>query len=242
MRRSALLFFGTLLLSAETPDRFEVAVIRPTEAGPGTGTSFNLFEGGRLKITNEPVRLLIRVAYQLQNIQIVGAPSWVDSDGYDIEAKTAARGKIPQGQVSPLMQNLLAERFNLKFHHETRDLSVYALVTAKDGPKLKRSAEGESSGMNSSGGARGSHLKATATSMLLLANYIGNRLGRIVVDKTMLDGGYDFSLDWTPDETPDSSSPSLVTALRDQLGLRLETQKSPVEVVVIDHIERPSEN
>jgi uncharacterized protein (TIGR03435 family) len=96
--------------------------------------------------------------------------------------------------------------------------------------------------MNTSGGPKSSHLIATGTSMELFAGYLGNRLGRIVVDRTGLTESYDFTLEWSPDETADSSMPSLVTALRDQLGLRIEPQKAPVEAVVIDAISRPSEN
>jgi uncharacterized protein (TIGR03435 family) len=231
-----------LPLSAQPQTHFEVAAIRPNPAGPSAGTSFNVFEGGRIKITNEPVKLLIRVAYQLQNAEIAGGPNWLDTDRYDLEAKTGRPEKPSQGDLGPFMQSLLAERFNLKFHWETRELTVYAMVTAKTGPKLKAKGEGEMAAMNTSGGAGGSHLTATAASMDMLARYIGNRLDRIVLDKTNLTDAYDFTLDWAPVQTPDSSSPSLVTALAEQLGLKLESQKSPVKVLVIDALERPSEN
>jgi uncharacterized protein (TIGR03435 family) len=227
---------------AQLSQQFETAVIRPTLAAANAGTSFNLFEGGRLRIVNEPVKLLIRIAFQIQNAQIAGGPDWLESAHYDIEAKTGFPEKIKPDRLRPLMQSLLAECFNLKFHRETRELTVYALVAAKDGPKLKSPAEGESASMNTTGGPKASHVTATATSMESLAGYIGNRLGRIVLDKTGLSGSFDFKLDWSPDEAPDSSSPSLVTALREQLGLRLESQKSPVEILVVDSIDKPSEN
>jgi uncharacterized protein (TIGR03435 family) len=139
------------------------------------------------------------------------------------------------------MRSLLVDRFHLKFHLEKREMNVSALVMAKEGPKLKTAAEGERSGMASKTGAT-SQLAGTAVLMPLLASYVGNRLGRIVVDRTGLTGAYDFTLEWAPDEKPDSPAPSLVTALREQLGLRLESLKSPVEVLVIDSIDRPSEN
>jgi uncharacterized protein (TIGR03435 family) len=157
---------------------FEVAVIRPTSADMNTGTSFNVFEGGRLRITNEPVKLLIRVAFQLQNSQIVGGRSWLDTDRYDIEAKTGRPERITPGQLSPLMQNLLAERFHLRFHRETREMAVGALVVAKGGPRLKAKVEGEGAAMNTSGGPGTSQLIATGVSMELLAGYVANRLGR----------------------------------------------------------------
>ena len=227
---------------AQLPQSFETAVIRPTQTAANAGTSVELFPGGRIKIVNEPVKLLFRMAFQLQNAQIAGGPDWLDTGRYDIEAKTGLPEKIKPDQLVPLMQSLLAERFGLKFHRETRELPVYALVVAKDGPKLKPKSEGESSGSNTTGGTNASHLTATATSMELLAGYIGNRLGRIVRDKTGLSGSYDFKLDWSPDEGPASTLPSLVTALREQLGLRLESQKSPVSVLVIDRLDQPSDN
>ncbi len=229
-------------VSGQSPQRFEVAVVRPSLAGPSAGTSFNVFEGGRLRITNEPAKLLIRVAFQIQNAQIAGGPGWLDTDRFDIEAKTGRPEKIKPDQMSTLMQSLLAERFNLRFHRETRGLTVYALVVAKSGPKLKAEAEGESTAMNTKGGPGTSQLIGTGVSMELLAGYVGNRLGRIVLDKTGLSGSYDFTLDWAPDQASDSPAPSLVTALREQLGLRLESQKSPVEVLVIDSMQKPSEN
>jgi uncharacterized protein (TIGR03435 family) len=233
-----VLVAGTLL--AQSPQQFDVAVIHPSQAAANAGSSLNLFDGGRVKITNEPVKLLLRIASGLQNSQIAGGPAWIDSDRYDIEAKTGRPEKIQQGDLKLLMQSLLAERFGLKSHRETRELTVYALVAAK--PKLRIKTEGEVSGMNTSGGAAKSKVTATATSMELLAGYIGNRLGRIVVDKTGLSESYDFALEWAPDQAADSALPSLTTALKEQLGLTLEQQKSPVEVMVIDAISRPSEN
>lgn len=244
--RSMLLAFAALALasgaSGQELDGFEVASIRPSSAAANEGTSFNVFDGGRVRIANEPVKLLIRVAFQLQNTQIVGGPAWLDTDRFDIEAKTGRPEKVSPAQMSPLMLNLLTERFHLKFHRETKELTVDALVVAKGGPKFKAKAEGEVAAMNTSGGPKRSKAAATAISMELLAQYIGNRLGRVVVDKTGLDDAYDFTLDWSPDEVPDSPAPPLISALRDQLGLRLEPLKSPVQVLVIDSIEKPSGN
>jgi uncharacterized protein (TIGR03435 family) len=237
-RSLVLLAAGALL--AQAPTAFEVAVIHPSQAEPGAGSSLDLFDGGRIKITNEPAKLLLRIAFELQNSQIAGGPAWLDNDRYDIEAKTGRREKIPQGQMAPLMRSLLADRFGLKSHRETRELPVYALVAVT--PKLKPKKEGEVAGMSTSGGTQRTKATATATSMDLLASYIGNRLGRIVVDRTGLTGSYDFTLEWAPDQAADSTLPSLTTALKEQLGLTLQAQKSPVEVLVIDSIQRPSEN
>jgi len=227
-------------LAGQTPG-FEVVSIRPSAAAPGAGTSVDLFEGGRIRIANEPVKLLIRMAFRMQDAQIAGGPGWLDTDRYDIEAKTGTPERIAREQMGPLMQTLLAERFGLQFHRETRELTVGALVVAKGGTKLKANESG-GSGMNTSGGPKKSTLIAAGTSMELLAGYVGNRLARIVVDRTGLAGSYDFTLEWAPDETSDSAVPGLIAALRDQLGLRIEAQKAPVEVLVIDRIGRPSEN
>ncbi len=232
-------------VGGQLPQQFEVAVIRPSLADASAGTSFNVFEGGRLRIANEPVKLLIRAAFQVQNAQIAGGPGWLDTDRYDIEAKTGGPERIKPGQMGALLQSLLADRFRLKYHRETRELAVFALLAGKNqkgATKLKVKAEDEVSAMDTHGGREKSQLVGTGVSMDALAKYVGNRLGRIVVDRTGLTESYDFTLEWAPDDAPDSPAPPLVTALREQLGLRIEPQKAPVEVIVIDSIERPSEN
>jgi uncharacterized protein (TIGR03435 family) len=226
----------------QPPQHFEVASIRLSQEAPGAGTAVDLYEGGRIKIVNEPVKLLIRQAFRVQDSQISGGPGWLDSDRYDLEAKTGSPGKLRTDEIGPLMQNLLAERFNLKFHHEKREMNVLALVVAKSGPKFKSKADGETTGMDTSGGSGESHMTATATTMELLAGYVGNRMNRIVVDQTGLSDSYDFKLDWARDGASDSRLPSLTTALGEQLGLGLQSRKAPVEVLVIDSLERPSAN
>jgi uncharacterized protein (TIGR03435 family) len=243
MRASRLLaLLLPLLALAQPPDRFDVAVIRPTTAAPGAGTSVDLLAGGRLRIVNEPARLLVRFAFEVQDSEIAGAPAWLDSDRYDLEAKTGRPEKIAPSQMPALIRNLLEDRFRLQAHREKREIPVYALVVAKPNARLKPAASGEVPGTATTDSHASRKTVATATSMDLLAKYLGNRLGRIVVDKTGLSGAYDFTLEWAPDQSPDSSAPSLTTALREQLGLRLESQKAPVEVLVIDRIERPSAN
>jgi len=229
-------------LAGQAIDRFEVASIRPSTQRPEAGTKVELFPGGRIRIANEPIRLLLRMAFHLQDAQIAGAPGWIATERYDIEAKTGTPEKLTPGMMGPLMQSLLAERFQLKFHRETRELTVGALVVASGGPKLKISTEGGGSGENTSGNSRRSQLVATGTSMELFAAYLGNRLDRIVVDQTGLAARYDFTLEWAPDETADSSAPGLIAALRDQVGLRIEPRKAPVEVLVVDSISKPSAN
>jgi uncharacterized protein (TIGR03435 family) len=219
---------------------FDVAVIKRAQFSTNSG--LQLFDGGRLRIMNETTLLLIRLAFQLQDAQIAGAPSWVSADLYDVEAQTGQPGRIATDQMGPLMQSLLAERFGLKFHWETRDITVYALVIAPGGTTLTPKTDADVFGMNASRRGAGYRLSATATSMDVLAGYLGNRLRQIVIDRTGLGGRYNFTLEWTPDDTQATSIPGLPTALLEQLGLRLQSQKAPVRVLVIDRIERPSDN
>jgi uncharacterized protein (TIGR03435 family) len=239
MRLALLAGALALPLSAQ---HFEVAVIRPTQAAEGAGTSFNVYEGGRIRIVNEPVKLLIRTAFRVQNSQIAGGPAWLETDRYDIEAKTGRPEKPAPPTLGPYLQDMLAERFHLKFHRELREQTVWVLVAAKGTVKLKEAADGDASAMNTTGGTKSSRLVAAATSMAMLAGYVGNRLGAIVLDKTGLAGTYDFALEWSPGLEPEATAPSLTTALREQLGLRLEQEKAPVEVLVIDSLERPTAN
>ena len=171
-----------------------------------------------------------------------------------------------------MMQMLLADRFKLKVHQETKELAIYALIVAKNGPKLHEAKPGDTypnglkgpdarSGAGMMFGGR-EGLTAQGVPIANLVRHLSLQLGRTVIDKTGLAGKYDFTLKWTPDEIrssmfkgpesgppgpastafSDSSGPSLFTALEEQLGLKLESQKGPVEIVVIDHVERPSEN
>jgi len=224
---------------AQAPREFEVASIHESALALEAGTSVEVFAGGRIRIVNEPIKLLVRQAFQLQNAQIAGGPEWLDSDRYNIEAITGRPEKPLPGDLAPLLKALLAERFHLRFHREMRELSVTALIT--DRPKLKVS-DGEANTMATHTGARTSQAVATGVTMATLAGYVGNRLGDIVIDKTGLRGAYDFTLEWSPSEATEAPGPPLVTALHEQLGLRLERQKSPVEVLVIEHLDRPTEN
>jgi uncharacterized protein (TIGR03435 family) len=169
-----------------------------------------------------------------------------------------------------MFQPLLADRFKLKFHYETRELPVYVLTIAKNGPKLKES-QPDPAGPPGPAGMRGKHmmrlmgmghLEAQGISVTLLTHELSRQLGRTVIDKTGLTGNYDFGLQWTPDlgtgptfkgpqggpsagdngAAPDASGPTIFTAIQEQLGLKVESQKGPVRVMVIDHVEPPSAN
>jgi uncharacterized protein (TIGR03435 family) len=187
---------------------------------------------------NVTLKACITWAYRVTDAEVAGPP-WLTDERFDIVARTESGKPQPE-----MMQALLAERFKLVVHRESKELTVYSLVVAKNGPKLKRVDPGEGDTTSRRG-----HLTATRTSMHGLARFLGGpnvRLGRPVMDKTGLDGVFDFELTWTPEGSKDEKAdapPSIFVALQEQLGLKLESQKAPVDVLVVDHIEKaPTEN
>jgi bla regulator protein BlaR1 len=233
-----------------SPQAFEVASVKPT-AETGSGMGLNRLPGGRFVTTNTSLKTLIGFAYDVRDHQISGGPNWLASDGFDIVAK-AEGGDSRTEDLRLMVQRLLADRFKLALHRETKDFSIYSLVAGKGGPKLHESEAGD---MGISSGGKGRTL-FKKVSMQLLAQFLSQRLGQTVVDSTGLHGQYDFSLEWVPGEgeprkkvdgvevplPADSSSPSIFTALQEQLGLKLESTKGPVEILVIDRAEKPSGN
>ena len=234
-----------LTSQAQTRDAFEVTAIHPNQSG-GVNTQISLPKGGRLIVVNASVKTLLRNAYGLLAFQFAGGPSWLDGDRFDINAQTGGAEEITPERLKPLLQNLLADRFRLRVHWETREEPVYALVADKNGPKFQThsdaSGQGTGQGMNTRKRAGDAQMRGTDVPMSELASNLGNQLGRFVTDQTGLAGHYDFVLDWDPDQGVDSTKPSLFTALKEQLGLKLESRKGPVQVLVIDSVERPSEN
>ncbi len=228
---------------------FEVATIKPS---PPTDSADGMVTNGRrFKILRGRVAFLMSFAYDIQPRQIVNAPGWLSEDKFDIEAL------MPEGsnyeQLKGMVRRLLAERFGLKFHRERKEMPVYALTVAKGGAKLTASKPRE--GANFAGRGMG-HLTVLYGDMAGFARWFnGGVLDRPVVDETGLAGTFDFTLNWMPDNSqyygmggmmppPADGSvlPSLFTAMQEQLGLRLEPTKANVDVLVIDHVERPSEN
>ena len=214
---------------------FEVASIKPNPTGGGHSDTD--VDGNLLRMKNVTLKACITWAYGMTDAQVFG-PDWLTSERFDIVAKTESGKPKPE-----MLAAVLADRFKLAVHRETKELTVYALVVAKNGPKLKKGEPGD----NNTSSRRG-HLTAQ-TSMRGLAVFLAGpnvKLGRPVVDKTGLDGVFDFNLDWTPEgvATADSdATPSIFVALQEQLGLKLEAQKSPVEVLIVDHVEKvPVEN
>ena len=202
--------------------------------------------------TNVPVKVMILLMYHLTDRQVSGGPGWLDNDLYDVEAK--ADGPHTVDELHVMFQNLLVDRFKLQFHKATRMLPAYELVVDKSGPKLRENKSPEHFDIPVRPTGFGK-LEATHCSMSYFAWILSQRLDRPVLDQTGLGQFYDFKLEWAPEPPPGmsagggadaglppASGPDLFTALREQLGLKLESHKGPVEVMVIDHIEKPSEN
>lgn len=226
--------------------------------------------------TNISLKMLIASTYGIREDLISGVPNWADSTRYDIDAKVAGSDvddlkKLTNEQRRSMLQPVLADRFKLKVHTETKQLPVYELVVAKGGSKLKEAKSGDTyaNGIKGPDGVgRGGMMRmgrgqvtGQAIPIASLADILSRQLQKTVIDKTGLGGKYDFELNWTPEEgeggggppppggspqktepAPDSSGPSIFTALQEQLGLRLQSTKGPVETLVVDHVEMPTEN
>jgi bla regulator protein BlaR1 len=214
---------------------FEVASIKPSSPGTIGPTIYNSTRE-RFAIDGISLKGLIAYGYDVRDFQVSGGPGWVDSDQYDIVAKP--QGDITSQSILEMTRNLLAERFNLRLHRETKEMTAFSLTVAKGGAKLQRS-EG-SAGPEIRGG-KGRLVARNVTLEMFAAQLAGRALGRPVLDHTDLDGKFDITLDWAPDERPDLG-PSLFTAMQEKLGLKLVAEKSTVEVLVIDNVERPSAN
>jgi uncharacterized protein (TIGR03435 family) len=231
----------------------EVATIKPTQ--PGNQLVVFTTQGGNLVVKNLTLGFLMNFAYDLPERQIAGKPGWMDTDKWDIEAKPDTPGMPSPLQVRVIVQKLLAERFGLQFHEEKRKLAAYGLIVSKDGPKMTKTADASLS-PNVLLYPQGVLIARSAT-MADLAQLLQNRiLGQPLVDKTGLEGRWDFTMRWTPDETQfadvpvpvprladdANAPPPLFTAIQKQLGLKLEAQKADVPVLVIDHVDHPSPN
>ncbi|MEO5922936.1 MAG: TIGR03435 family protein [Bryobacteraceae bacterium] len=234
---AAILFAGSLL--AQSPE-FDVAAIKPAapqEIGRISTRMSTDTDTGSLVYSNVNLKDMLGRAFRVQQYQISG-PNSIESERFDVSA-TFRPGVTPE-QVSQMLQALLADRFKLKIHRETKELPAYLLTVAKNGPKLKPSESDGDVATNSSGKAW--HLTAKVT-MRRLAEILTEQAGRPVLDHTDLAGSFDLKLDWTSGEASDAEIPSIFTALQDQLGLKLESTKAPVQSIVVDHVERtPTEN
>lgn len=253
----ALLLLACGFAQQTAPLTFEVASIKP--ANPDVpGTSIHFIPGGGLNITNMPLRGLVTFAYDVREFQVSGGPRWAETERFDIAARperasadrvedpskmTDAQLKTVQEQTRERLRALLVDRFQLVVHNEIKEQPIYAVVVAKNGSKLHEAKElGSRQGMSTGRG----RAQGFAAPMEMLAQSLSNQLGWPVVDKTGLTAKYDFVLEWTPDMGAAGDvapvGPTIFTALQEQLGLRLESQKGPVPNIVIDRVEKPSEN
>jgi uncharacterized protein (TIGR03435 family) len=271
---------GAQAPSGATIPTFEVASVKPNKSGDGR-MMLGIQPGGRFTATNVPLRTLIRNAYQLQDFQIVGGPGWIASDRFDILAK--AEGNLPPappggppGPLQLMLRALLAERFSLVVHEDTRELPTYALVLARADGKLGPQLRGSDIDCAQMAGARGrggppvaapqpgerppcgirigpGQMSAGGLPLSQFATALSPFVQRVIVDRTGLAGNFDVDLRWTPDQMPQGApppgapplppinpnGPSIFTAVQEQLGLKLESERSPVSVLVIDKVEQP---
>jgi uncharacterized protein (TIGR03435 family) len=247
--------------------KFEVASIKPSDPN-AKGSSIMTDKAGGLRGENMPVRALVTMGYGIRDFQLSGAPGWLSTERYDIMAKPEAiegaaapsdpgdltddQRKVRDEQWKERVRNLLAERFGLVIHKEIKEEQIYHLVIAKGGSRLTEvTRPGPRQGMSMNTG----RAQGFAAPMKMLADNLANTVGRPVVDMTGLTGKYDWKLEWTPDpgvaipspntsrqQTVDAPGPTIFTAVQEQLGLKLEAARGPVDIWVIDKIEHPSQN
>ena len=258
------------LLIAQAPSAFDVASIKPNHSG-AVGEHVRFYPpSGRVQMTNVTVKRLIQNAYQLQDQQIAGGPGWIASEHFDIVANSEATHLSPQDRWM-MVRALLADRFKLKMHRESREQSVFGLVLARrDGqlgehlkksdtdctlPTAPRPGPIDLSVANQCGVIMGGpgHMNFRGVTMETLAAQLSSRVGRSVVDRSGLQGRYDLDVEFAPPpvgsdgsdptlgDRPSSEAPSIYTALQEQLGLKLDSQKRSIDVTVIDSAERPTE-
>jgi bla regulator protein blaR1 len=265
--------------AADLP-KYDVASIKPNKADDHRVRIMMTPDG--VSYQGVPARMMLQQAFGVEDDRILGEPAWIKTNRYDIEAKVAPEDAprlkdLKAEQRNAMMLQLLVDRFNLKYHHEQRELPMYAMVVAKGGLKMKPTQADppgktapDDNGPPTGTGPRPpmgkhmlmmnpGHLESTGASTDMLAHIFSRQLQRTVVDKTGLSGEYDFTLDYTPDNMPmpphggadggpkpesppDQGGPSIFTAVEEQLGLKLEATKGMVDVIVIDHIDLPTEN
>ncbi len=282
MRKLVVVFclVGVAVIAAQQPETFEVASVKQNTSGDG-GQFIRMLPGNRFSATNMTPRALVTIAYQLQQFQLVGGPAWMTTEHYDIVAKMAGeQAPFVPGQPQPVMvavRGLLAERFKLKLHTETREMDVYNVVMLKPGvpgPSLKPSTTDCVAQANARRGGPppgpptppGPNDPMTCGLMSMpgiirmggmpisqITQMLTNQTGRLVFDKTNLPGTWDFTLKYLFEgrggqplppniPPPDPDAPSLYTAIQEQLGLKLESAKAPVQMTVIDSIDHPTDD
>lgn len=251
---------------------FDVVSIKPY--GPNNLRISIRTEPDGVAVSGMPMHMILREAFGVTNDRLLGEPAWVATSRYDVDAKVTPEDapkfkQLTDQQQWQMLLPVLEDRCALKFHHETRDLTVYTLLVSRGGPKMQLSQPAKTNPGQAQGPGRASagasvseamftisgHGQSTAT----IARWVSLTLGSTVIDKTGLTGKYDYTLSFVPDDSmkagilppggnsgsalpPDAEGPSIFSALPEQLGLKLIAKKQPVDVVVIDHIEQPTVN
>jgi uncharacterized protein (TIGR03435 family) len=268
MQRTAVRAFGAVLLmsacfafaqqhAAIPPDlKFEVASLKPSQPD-GVGGGIRPAAGGqRYEAVNCPLTVMIQAAYRIKAEQIVGGPVWIGTERFDMKGIAARPSNADELHI--MLMNLIVERFHLKFHKDKKEMSMYALTVDKGGPHLTPHEAANAGEMwidQTLDGIVHVKMKATFSPMEYFAFRLSNLMDRPVVDLTNLKGGYDFNFEYTTDLPPglpenpkvngepvDTDGPNVYAALKQQLGLNLKAQRGPVDIIVIDHVEKPVEN
>jgi uncharacterized protein (TIGR03435 family) len=247
---------------SQTQAQFEVASIKPSSSSDPR-TLLQVLPGGGLRTSGATLKFLVMLAYDLRSFQIVGGPGWITDDRFDVvgnsERSSSANDDPPdptkvtamqltrmQNEMRPRLVALLAERYKLKVHRESREQPVFELVIGKNGSKLQ-GATGNFGGLHISR----NQLIAEAATIDMLAAALANQLNRPVIDRTGLSGAFNFKLIWNPPDAPaavdgagpdTSDRPSIFTAVSEQLGLNLRSTRAPAEILIIDRVEKPTEN
>jgi uncharacterized protein (TIGR03435 family) len=253
-RAIIIALFAGVVVRGQDALGFEAASIKPNNSGR-TGSGISLYPA-RIKIINSPLTFCVEVAWNVKDFQVSGAAGWMGTDRYDIDA--VAANPFTKEESRTMLQALLADRFGLVIHREIQDKPGYALVVTKNGAKLPPPID-DPSIMFSRTSSGDMTLKAPDVSMSQLAGALSSALGGVVVDQTGIEGKFNIALQWTPDPAmhprmmksgepaplppPDAvPGPSLFTAVQEKLGLKLESRRVPVEVIVIDRASRPTAN
>lgn len=238
----------------KAPLAFEVTSVKPSEPGANGGGIRPLPGGQTYVASNVPLRLMIKLMYKINDSQIVGGPGWMNDELYDVEGKAESPSTLDQ--LHEMFQTLLADRFKLQFHRETREQRAYVLTVDRGGSKLKVNSSPEPFDIPIKPEGRGK-IVGTRVPMSYFCWFMSQRLNEPVLDQTGLTGFYDFTLEIVPRDEPFRDAPGgpvnpgmnqppqaevLAVPLREQLGLKLESRKAPVDVFVIDHVERPAAN
>jgi bla regulator protein blaR1 len=227
-------------VQSQTPPSFTVSSVK-RNSSVNASSSSSYLPGGGFSARFTTLGRLILNAYRIKDYQLSGGPSWINSERYDVDAK--AEGNPNRDQVRLMVQSLLAERFQLKVRQDNRELPIYTLLLAKSGVKFEKAPDRATNGFDVGTG----RLTGYGVSMAELADQLSRFLDRPVIDRTGIVGSFDLKLQYAPvvqanPTSPAPSAPDIVTAIEEQIGLRLEATKAEIEVLVIDHAEKPSEN